>query len=800
MARTDNLVNFVTDICNATRTKTGKTDAIPLNTLDTEIESIVTGGGEPNLQDKNITITTNGITNITADSDYDGLGTVSVTTDVSTLPLLYTELEYLENDPALQYNQYLQTTFKLTSNSRVICKFSRDIQDNSGLVSAGTIGSYKNNVNCFMQSFRINNKFDNRFECYYGNQTWLVTNIKNVTDFVIDYNKNHWTIYDFDNNKLAEKTFNEETFVSDYTTPIMTNKVNSETGMEHGFFRLYYIQIYDNDTLLYDIIPVKLPTGVVCAYNKVDKTFMYNTGIGAFIAGPTKENVHQTLQDKSVEITENGTTTVLPDEGYQALSSVNVTTNVASTGTTSTTTYKVENVNFIDYDGTVLYSYPLDVVKNMTELPPLPTGGTYPAKMWNWTLEEIIERNEPADVGVIYDIDDDIAIILKVHVTEFMINKETFCNFRQYTTKEKMIYDIDWGDGSEHTSDSIGSGGNIATKVFASHIYTQSGNYIVTIRLIDAIDQRVFALTYVGSYNFSQLWSDQSASSFNSSTYGTASPWWKSVTNVVIGPKFRVSSGCTFISYNNLASITISDTLYRFGRWQHGNEYQLQHITIPRTTEIGSTSSSSTPTYMFGSCFNLKSISMPATVPTMQSYGNVCSSCYSLKKSILPKGFTTLASQYFYNCHALEYVSIPDTITTIGNNAFQNCYSLKHIIIPDTVTTINSYAFNNCFALEEITFSQNITEIPGYCLSGCRNLKKIVLPHNVTKINANAFTNVGITRFDFSQSTTIPTVETNSFQTDNLKIIIPDSLYDEWITTGNWTTYATYCVKASEIV
>ncbi len=519
-----------------------------------------------------------------------------------------------------------------------------------------------------------------------------------------------------------------------------------------------------------------------------------DTEIESIVTGGGEPN----LQDKSIEITENGTTTVLPDEGYQALSSVNVTTNVASTGGNSI--YKVENVNFIDSDGTVLYSYPLDAVKKMTELPPLPTGRTYPAKMWNWTLEEIIDRNEPVDVGVIYDVDDDIAFILNVSVTEFMINKETFCNFQQYTTKEKMIYDLDWGDGSEHTGGSISSGANMLTKVFASHIYTQPGNYVVTLKLIDAINQRAVAMTYVGSYNFSRLWSNEPASGFNSSTYTAASPWWKSVTNFVIGPKFRVSSGCTFMGYNNLATITISDTLYRFGRWQHGNSYQLQHITIPRTTEIGSTSSSSTPAYMFGSCHNLKSISIPAIVPTMQSYGSACSNCYALKKSILPKGLTTLAAQYFNNCYALEYVSIPDTITTIGSNAFQNCYSLKHIVIPDTVTTINSYAFNNCFALEEITFSQSITEIPGYCLYNCMALKKIVLPHNVTKINANAFAKVCVTKFDFSQSTTIPTVETSSFQTDNLKIIVPDSLYDEWITTGNWTTYATYCVKSSEFI
>ena len=47
------------------------------------VDAIQTGGGTPNLQNKSVTITTNTTTNITADSEYDGLDTVSVTTSVS---------------------------------------------------------------------------------------------------------------------------------------------------------------------------------------------------------------------------------------------------------------------------------------------------------------------------------------------------------------------------------------------------------------------------------------------------------------------------------------------------------------------------------------------------------------------------------------------------------------------------------------------------------------------------------------------------------------------------------------------
>ncbi len=82
MARIDTLTNFLTDVANSIRTKKGTTDKISPANFDTEIESIQ-GGGEPNLQSKSLTITSNGTTNVTPDDGYDGLDKVAITTNVS---------------------------------------------------------------------------------------------------------------------------------------------------------------------------------------------------------------------------------------------------------------------------------------------------------------------------------------------------------------------------------------------------------------------------------------------------------------------------------------------------------------------------------------------------------------------------------------------------------------------------------------------------------------------------------------------------------------------------------------------
>lgn len=64
------------------------------------------------------------------------------------------------------------------------------------------------------------------------------------------------------------------------------------------------------------------------------------------------------------------------------------------------------------------------------------------------------------------------------------------------------------------------------------------------------------------------------------------------------------------------------------------------------------------------------------------------------------------------------------------------------------------------------------------------------------------FTGLLETLYDFSQHTSVPTLSnTNAFKGINgiCKIIVPDSLYDSWITATNWSTYADYIYKVSEV-
>ena len=74
----------------------------------------------------------------------------------------------------------------------------------------------------------------------------------------------------------------------------------------------------------------------------------------------------------------------------QSQNSANLATTIQSIPTGgSTPSVKRKDVNFYDYDGTLLHSYTLAETQALTELPELPSHDGLICQGWNWNLADI---------------------------------------------------------------------------------------------------------------------------------------------------------------------------------------------------------------------------------------------------------------------------------------------------------------------------------------------------------------------------------------------------------------------------
>ena len=167
--------------------------------------------------------------------------------------------------------------------------------------------------------------------------------------------------------------------------------------------------------------------------------------------------------------------------------------------------------------------------------------------------------------------------------------------------------------------------------------------------------------------------------------------------------------------------------------------------------------------------------------------------CSSLTGTLtIPNSVTSIGTYAFYNCSGLTSVTIGNSVTSIGSYAFYYCSGLTSVTIPDGVTSIEWGAFYNCSGLTSVTIGNSVTSIGGGAFSGCSGLTSVTIPDSVTSIGEGAFFGCGnCMTFDFKDATSVPTLgNVKVFQgtPTNREIIVPDNLYDSWISTENWSS------------
>ena len=358
------------------------------------------------------------------------------------------------------------------------------------------------------------------------------------------------------------------------------------------------------------------------------------------------------------QITENGTANVAE------FASVDV--NVSGGGGGAA---EPNDVEYIDYDGTIVYSYSAADFAQLTAHPANPSHDGLVAQGWNWSLSDAqayVAEYGGLVIGQMYITESgDSEIDIELHDGRL----SPYLSFAPNGTVE-----IDWGDGS--SKDTL-TGTSLTTQKSIQHMYSAAGAYTITLHVVS------------GSFAFLGASSKALLSANGATNYNYV--YSNSVKAVRIGSGASIGN-YAFSSCNSLASISMPSGLTAIKDRAFLYCYSFKSVSIPNgVTSIG--------TSAFDYCFPLASVSIPNGVTSIGAYA--FRSCQPLRRVHIPNGVTVLQIGTFQNCYSLASISIPSGVTSIENNAVNSCYSLASVSIPSSVTSIGTSTLQNCYGVGE---------------------------------------------------------------------------------------------------
>lgn len=412
---------------------------------------------------------------------------------------------------------------------------------------------------------------------------------------------------------------------------------------------------------------------------------------------------------------------------------------------------KEKQIIFIDYDGTILYSYTPEEVLALTELPFHESADPLLIfQGWNWTLENLIAeikligldfmQHHKIAVGATYTTADN-STYLFIDVPD----QRKVSVYLTPNTKSSVIV-FDWGDGSILTELT----GTTST-TYKSHTYTKSGKYRIR------ISGDVFAFgSSSHAFDGSQTASDQM---YKPSILEKA----------YIGPVNRLS-GATFRNCWNLKSIVLSHGFNFFG--------------VEDT---------------FYNCYSMRALVLPKT-----SYYTVSEDCFSnagLEKLSLPFKIFEFRKYSAYT-KSLKYFHIPSVSKIYVSSSRQIDYAFSNAVGLESVTffepvTGGERTFSGCSNLKQalVRFTD---KIPYGTFSGCCNLVKFKVYDNINTISSYAFENCySLLELDLTACESVVTLEAANalaYVPTSCKILVKKRLEEEWKAATNWSSFASQIV------
>lgn len=404
------------------------------------------------------------------------------------------------------------------------------------------------------------------------------------------------------------------------------------------------------------------------------------------------------------------------------------------------------DINFYDYDGTIVAAWTLEELAAATALPDNPEHDGLISQGWNWTLEELKATNRAMDVGQMY-ITDDGKTRLYIKFTNSDRMDITLC-FSQTVANGVTI---DWGDGSAtENKDSTGY-------LKLSHTYENCGEYVIT---LDPADECTLGLGS-GSTNYNVLNAGIAADSSNKI-------YCYYLKKVEIGKNLPTIGTAAFYLCSGLELITIPRSVTQFGEKFIITNTRAAAIIVPiGVTEI--------PTYFAASASHAKCISFPFGVTAVGA--SAVSGASAIRCIRIPNGVTEIPERLCNPAASIEDIFIHEGVKTVGPNAF-SCGMAQRVVISQGVTTIGTYGFTSCG--EKTT--------------------RITVPDSVESIGDSAFYNCnGVKQFHFKRNSP-PTLGKNVFSgiSSDCIIYVPKGRLSSYKNATNWSAYASYMQEEAE--
>lgn len=390
---------------------------------------------------------------------------------------------------------------------------------------------------------------------------------------------------------------------------------------------------------------------------------------GGTIGTITAQNVVRLQGAKTVTPT-GSSQTITPNTGYDGFESVIV--EAIGGGREDLTGPK--DVDLIDYDGRLLYSYTAQEFLALDELPANPVNPGLIAQGWNWTLsdaKEVVAKYGAQVIGQNYTTDDG--------KTRLYITIPTNSNYLTQSivltstaTGSPTIY---WGDGTS----SVWSG-NANANTTMTHTYETAGDYIVEIE--------------VTSGQISRLGRTAANNSLtgDNAFVGT---WLK---KVEIGDNVLGFAKNTFKYSSELETVSIPKTLTVIEDYDEA----LFHLGALANKGIVFPMGLTTNRYraFWSSYSNIRYVSIPKSMKNIYIYTYPNHLRKFVMTDMEPYSGTSNTVR-LYSVPLLTHFVLMGTFTSIVTDTCRGS-RIKKLFIPASVTSIAATAFQGNGLLEEI--------------------------------------------------------------------------------------------------